>query len=154
LAVELGIGKQVIFLGNISGVATLLQTLDIFVLNSHYEGMSNTLLEAMASGLAVIATSVGSNPELVTDGDSGILIPTDDETALMSALERLVADEVLRKRIGMSARQRIARHFSVDEMVNKYSDVYCRVCDNSSRNRQSSLNPSNQLDPSIANCTD
>ncbi len=105
-------------------VACLMQSLDIFVLPSLAEGISNTLLEAMACGLPVIATAVGGNPELVEDGKTGTLIPAGNSNALANTLEMYVRDKSLRKSQGHAARKRAEEHFSITAMVASYMDVY------------------------------
>ena len=96
----------------------------MFVLSSHSEGMSNTILEAMASGLPVIATAVGSNPELVADGETGFLVPADDPETLSLRLTRLSEDLPLRREMGIRGRSRIERDFSIARMVEDYSNLY------------------------------
>jgi len=96
---------------------------DIFVLPSLNEGISNTILEAMASGLPVIATGVGGNTEIVS-GDVGCLIPKSDSEALAAALKRYVLDAELRARQGAAARRRAAVDFGIDGMVRSYMAVY------------------------------
>ena len=92
LAADLGLAGRVHFLGQRRDIPDLLAALDIFVLPSHSEGVSLALLEAMAAGLPVIATAVGGLPEVVTDGENGLLIPPKDPEALAAALARLLAD--------------------------------------------------------------
>jgi sugar transferase (PEP-CTERM/EpsH1 system associated) len=127
LSAEQGIRERVIFLGTVSAVDKLLNALDMFVLNSHREGMSNTLLEAMATGLPVVATRTGSNPELIEDGISGSIIPVNDDVALFNALESMASDSRLRSRFGEAARLRVVRKFSVDQMVAEYTNFYLRM---------------------------
>jgi sugar transferase (PEP-CTERM/EpsH1 system associated) len=105
-------------------VAELLRALDVFVLPSLNEGISNTILEAMASGLPVVATAVGGNPELVVDGATGFLVPPSDSAALASALEKYVEDPSLAAAHGRAARQRVLESFSLGVMVGKYMEVY------------------------------
>ncbi len=88
----------------------------IFVLNSEYEGLSHTLVEALAVGTPVIATRVGGNPEVVRDGVDGILLPVGDESALEQAIATLLSDESLRARFGASGAMR-AKDFSIDKTV-------------------------------------
>lgn len=109
-------------------VARLYQCLDVFVLPSLREGISNTLLEAMATGLPVIATSVGGNVELVEHDRTGQLIGVSDSGALASAMDRYASDEGLRMRHGKSSRQRVVDHFSIDSMVAAYLRMYDRQC--------------------------
>lgn len=101
--------------------------LDVFVLPSHIEGISNTILEAMASGLPVLATAVGGNPELVTEGETGSLVPDDDVEAMAERLVGYCNDVVSRQHHGQHARARVVRQFSMDSMVNNYMAVYDAV---------------------------
>lgn len=87
-----------------------------FVLNSRYEGLSHTLLEAMSVGTPVIATRVGGNPEVVDDGVNGLLIEGNNEKGLEEALARLLSDATLRKKLGEAAREK-AKEFSIDKTV-------------------------------------
>ncbi|OGG80373.1 hypothetical protein A3A39_04275 [Candidatus Kaiserbacteria bacterium RIFCSPLOWO2_01_FULL_54_13] len=88
----------------------------VFVLNSRYEGLSHTLIEAMSTGAAVIATRAGGNPEVVRDGVNGILIDVGDKAALEKALEMVLSDVSLRQRLGEAAKKR-AMDFSIDKTV-------------------------------------
>lgn len=106
----------------------LLRGLDVFVLPSLGEGISNTILEAMASGLPVVATSVGGNAELVSEGETGWIVPRDDPTALAAALRRYVDAPALRKRHGIAARAMAESRFSIGRMVQDYMELYDDVC--------------------------
>jgi sugar transferase (PEP-CTERM/EpsH1 system associated) len=108
----------------------LYRGLDIFVLPSLGEGISNTLLEAMASGLPVVATHVGGNPELVDDEKSGILIPSASPDHLTSALKRYVKEPGLRNRHGEYGRHKAQSMFSIANMVQQYTKVYDSVLQN------------------------
>lgn len=105
-------------------VAQLLRALDVFVLPSLAEGISNTILEAMASGLPVVATRVGGNAELVKEGETGMLAPPGEPAALAEVLRQYVDDADLRRRHGGAARARTERKFSLDAMVHRYMAVY------------------------------
>jgi sugar transferase (PEP-CTERM/EpsH1 system associated) len=132
-ASEAGVRDRVHFLGDISRVDRFLNAIDVFVLNSHSEGMSNTLLEAMSSGLPVVATCVGSNPQLIDSERVGMLIPADDDCDLASAVERLHGDSALRNALGTNARWRIETHFSIDRMVRDYEELYLRKAEETQR---------------------
>lgn len=110
--------------GDRSDVATLLPQVDIFALPSQAEGISNTLLEAMACGCAPVATAVGGNPELVDDGVNGLLVPAADPGALARALARLVDDAPLRERLAAASLQRARGEFSLGGMVSAYGALY------------------------------
>ncbi len=124
LAAELGLAGRVHFLGQRDDIPDLLAALDIFVLPSHSEGVSLALLEAMAAGLPVIATRVGGLPEVVTDGDNGLLIPAKDPEALSQALERLLADPALAKKLGENARRDVENNYSLDRLGREINEIY------------------------------
>jgi sugar transferase (PEP-CTERM/EpsH1 system associated) len=113
--------------GSRNDTAEFLRALDIFVLPSLAEGISNTILEAMASGLPVVATDVGGNAELVRTGVTGALVPRADPEALAAALYRYVADPELRRAHGMAGRERAVSEFSLENMVANYAKVYREV---------------------------
>jgi sugar transferase (PEP-CTERM/EpsH1 system associated) len=107
-------------------IPEVLRGLDVFVLPSLAEGISNTLLEAMASGLPVIATNVGGNAELVEDDVTGTLVPPGDVDALARALLRY-ADPALARGTGKAGRVRVEQRFSLDAMITNYADLYERM---------------------------
>lgn len=107
-----------------SDIAEILRSLDIFVLPSKAEGISNTILEAMASGLPVIATRVGGNPELVVDGETGCLVGKENVAEMAEAMLRLTGDDEKRRQFSIAANRRIQREFSIDGMVDRYQRVY------------------------------
>ena len=119
--------KNIILLGDRSDVSAILQAFDVFVLASQNEGISNTILEAMATGLPVIATNVGGNPELVEDGVTGTLVPPNDPPALSLALLRYSADPNVCKLQGAQGHRRVLDSFSMQGMVDGYEAVYRRV---------------------------
>jgi glycosyltransferase involved in cell wall biosynthesis len=101
--------------------------LDVFVLPSLAEGISNTLLEAMSCSRAVVASAVGGSVELVDDGVNGTLIPPGDPGALDRALLRYFMDPALAKQHGLAARAAVEARFSLDRMVADYAGVYERM---------------------------
>jgi colanic acid/amylovoran biosynthesis glycosyltransferase len=113
---RLEVSGRVVFRGLLRHEAVLRQyeAADIFVLSSLWEGCPNVVLEAMAHGLPVVATAVGGIPELVTDGDSGLLVPPGDPDALAAALARLLRDRTLRLAMGEAARRSSSRFRAVD----------------------------------------
>jgi sugar transferase (PEP-CTERM/EpsH1 system associated) len=115
---------RVVFPGTVDCVADLLNAMDIFVLPALMEGMSNTLLEALAVGLPVVATRVGGNPEVVADGVCGYLFPPGDVPELVSQLRTLLRDPQRRADFGRAARERALRHFSLEGMLRRYHDLY------------------------------
>jgi sugar transferase (PEP-CTERM/EpsH1 system associated) len=110
--------------GTRNDVAQLLRGFDAFALPSLAEGISNTILEAMASGLPVVATNVGGNSELVLDGETGLLVPRSDPEALAHALRRYIGDPELAARHGRAGRERVEREFSLEAMMRRYLAVY------------------------------
>lgn len=112
------------FTGDSSQVAEQMRGLDVFVLPSLAEGISNTILEAMASSLPVIATAVGGNVELVADGQSGCLVASGDVAAMSAAIELYVDDAALRSRHGAYGRQLVESHFSLPRMLARYDQIY------------------------------
>jgi sugar transferase (PEP-CTERM/EpsH1 system associated) len=110
--------------GERSDVADILRGLDIFVLPSQAEGISNTILEAMATGLPVIATAVGGNPELVVDGATGRLVPKEDPEALAMALAGYLDRPDTVPAHGAAGLARIKASFSLDGMASRYMAVY------------------------------
>jgi glycosyltransferase involved in cell wall biosynthesis len=105
-------------------VPALLARASLFVLPSRSEGISLTLLEAMASGLPVVTTHVGGNPEVVKDGVTGLLVPPDDPAALARALLDITSDSARGRRFGRAGRERVAAHFDVRHMVRHYESLY------------------------------
>lgn len=123
-AESLGISAEVTFTGARTDTPELLRGFDVFVLPSVNEGISNTILEAMATGLPVVASRVGGNPELVEDGLCGRLYDPAAPTALQQALLPYLTDPALRERHGRAARQRVVQNFSLDAMVSRYLPMY------------------------------
>jgi glycosyltransferase involved in cell wall biosynthesis len=124
LAASLGLAGQVHFLGSRQDVPDLLHAMDIFVLPSYSEGLSLALLEAMAAGLPVIATAVGGNPEVVTDGATGLLIPPRDAEALAGALKRLMDNPTWAKDLGNSARRHVETDYSLERLGRDINEIY------------------------------
>jgi glycosyltransferase involved in cell wall biosynthesis len=116
--------SQVRFLGQVRDVAGLLARSSLFVLPSLSEGISLTLLEAMARGLPVVATRAGGNSEVVADGSTGLLVPARDATALSAAMLRLHRDEQMARAMGQAGRRRAAECFDVRRMVAAYESLY------------------------------
>jgi sugar transferase (PEP-CTERM/EpsH1 system associated) len=112
------------FLGEIHDIPEFLNALDVYVLPSIYEGISNSLLEAMATGLPVIASAVGGNTEVIVDGDSGLLFPAGDTAALASRLTAVFERPEFRARLGQRGLARVKENFSLNSMVQKYEDLY------------------------------
>lgn len=120
----LGLNGGVRFLGAIPQAARLLPHFDVFVLSSVWEGMSNGLLEAMAAGRPVVATRVGGNPEVIVDGETGLLVPPKNPQALAEAVLRLLRDRELARRLGEAARRRVESEFTLEQMVQRLEALY------------------------------
>lgn len=110
--------------GERADVPDVMRGLDCFVLPSLAEGISNTILEAMATGLPVLATRVGANAELVDDGLTGRLVPAGDVQALATQLRQLAAQPAATAALGRAGRQRVQQRFSLGAMVSAYEAVY------------------------------
>jgi sugar transferase (PEP-CTERM/EpsH1 system associated) len=115
---------RVTFLGACENIPEVLNALDVFVLPSISEGMSNTLLEAMASGLPVVATRVGGSPELVEEGRSGWLFTPANVAELAGRLEQLERPDNLRRQMGEASRRRAVAEFSLERMIADYRNLY------------------------------
>jgi glycosyltransferase involved in cell wall biosynthesis len=124
LSSELGLGERVVFFGEQKNVGAYLSALDIAVLPSETEGCSNSILEAMALGKPVVATEAGGNRELISDGETGLLVPLGDADALAHSVMKLLSNRSAAQEMGQKARQAVASRFSVENMVNQYQSLY------------------------------
>jgi sugar transferase (PEP-CTERM/EpsH1 system associated) len=124
LAEDLGIADAVRFAGVRHDVPRVLRICDVYVNSSRFEGMSNTILEAMAAGKPVVATDVGGNPELVQEGVTGYLVPAGEEAPMAARLGALLRDSSLRDRMGAAGRGRIEAEHSMSGMVRAYTELY------------------------------
>jgi glycosyltransferase involved in cell wall biosynthesis len=119
-----GLRHQAWLPGDRTDVPDFLRGLDCFVLPSLAEGVSNTILEAMASEIPIVATRVGGNPELVDDGVTGRLVPPSDAEAMAAAILGYFDDPTIGRRHGRAARQAAMQRFSLDRMVRDYLSLY------------------------------
>jgi glycosyltransferase involved in cell wall biosynthesis len=110
--------------GSCDDIPDQLRNMDVFVLGSLREGISNTILEAMASGLPVIASDTGGNPELIEAGANGELVPPGDRRALAQAIRDYLQDPERRARHGLGSRDRVMSFFSIERMVDNYRALY------------------------------
>jgi len=124
---ELGIEGRVRFLGYVRDMPLAYRGLDIVVSSSRLEGLPMVVLEAMASGLPVIASSVGDVPKLIDDGRTGLLIPPENAEMLARAILRLIDDPQMRRQLGDSALRFVTERFSNDRMSKEYLRFYERV---------------------------
>jgi glycosyltransferase involved in cell wall biosynthesis len=123
-AADLNLQQHVHFLGEVRDIPGLLARARAFVLPSRAEGISLTLLEAMASGLPVIATRVGGNPEVVADNETGLLIQADNPPALAEAILTMHGADGRRRLMGTAGRRRAVEYFDVRRMVSNYEQLY------------------------------
>lgn len=130
-AIQLGLGKSVFFTGVRLDVAEILSEVAVSVLPSLSEGLSNTLLESMAAGIPMVATTVGGNPEVVQDGVTGFLVPPRQPEALANAICRLLQSREMAVAFGQAGRRRVAEHFSVEKIVAETEQLYLRLLDKS-----------------------
>jgi glycosyltransferase involved in cell wall biosynthesis len=100
---------------------------DLFVLPSLSEGISITLLEAMAAGLPAVATDVGGNREVIRDGETGLLVPVEDAAALASAMLSVLTDPVQARRMGAAGRERVDADFNINRTVAAYEQAYIEL---------------------------
>ncbi|MDQ7857872.1 MAG: glycosyltransferase [Armatimonadota bacterium] len=128
-----GLAGRVVLTGVRDDVPAVLRRADVFVLASRWEGLPLAIIEAMMSGLPIVATTVGGVPEVVVEGETGLLVSPQDPEALARALERLLGDGALRHRMGAAGRQRALREFAADRMLRQTAMLYARVLDASRR---------------------
>ena len=113
--------------GDRKDIPDLLRLMDIFVLPSLGEGISNTILEAMATRLPIVATDVGGNPELIEHDANGLLVPVGDDAALAKAINRLLTDPDLREQVAAEGYRRVQRRFNWSNTVDHYLSTYDKL---------------------------
>jgi len=121
---EYNVENSITFLGYQNDIPTIMNLFDVFVSSSLSEGMSNVIMEAMASRLAVVATNVGGTPELIKHRQTGLLFKPDYEMELISFLEEVVMDSDLRGQLGQNAFEKIGSHYSLEVTAKKYLELY------------------------------
>jgi glycosyltransferase involved in cell wall biosynthesis len=130
LARELGVADRTRFLGDVADVPALLARADVFALTSFNEGSPLAILEAMAAGLPIVASRVGGTPEIVVDGETGLLVPPHDPASTANAIRRLVDDADLRERLGrrgqLVARDRFTAERMIDDVIGVYEELLAR----------------------------
>lgn len=119
-----GVGNLACLPGRSDDIPNVMRALDALVQPSLSEGISNTILEAMATSLPIIATAVGGNPELIDDGVHGLLVPSGDADSMVRAMARCIDDPVYAMGLGAAARRRVESQFSLDAMAAQYGDIY------------------------------
>jgi L-malate glycosyltransferase len=123
---ELGLGNRVRFLGDCRDVPSVLASLDLTVLPSASESLSNAIIESMAAGVPVVATDVGGNSELLSE-DRGIIVPPGSENDLATAIARLLQDDTMRMQMGNNCRRFAKDNFTLEKMGHHYSKLYSRL---------------------------
>ncbi len=149
LAYRLGVAEHILWLGERSDAIAICSAADIGVLSSHQEGFSNSVLEGMAAGIAMVVTDVGGNSEAVVDGVSGLVVPARDPSALGQALLRLATDEGARQRMAQSGQQRVVENFSLTACVNQYAGLYKVLLSQPDCDVQRALNAAQKPDAAV-----
>ena len=126
-AKELDVEDIIFFLGFRKDIPKILSSLDLFVLSSHLEGMGSSILDAMASRLPVVATKVGGIPEVVIHGETGLLVPPRNPSALARAILMLYSNKTLASRLGQKGYELVHRKFSAEAMADKVVRLYEKV---------------------------
>jgi len=124
MVVSRGLREHVLLAGPRTDASAIVAASDLIVLPSHEEGFPNSILEGMAAGKAVVATTVGGIPEAVADGETGILVPPRDPAALAKALLSLLADPDRARRMGTAGRGRVTAMFTIDRMISSVERAY------------------------------
>ena len=132
---EYGINERIRFLGWLSSeqIKEQYAAANLFLFPSRHEGMPNAVLEAMASGLPVVATKIAGNEELVVDGETGKLVPAEDVDALRESLRPLLVEAQMREQMGRAARQRVKSSFSWAHVAQRYENILQRSVGNLKR---------------------
>jgi glycosyltransferase involved in cell wall biosynthesis len=131
-ASKVGVIDRVRFVGKVESPAEYLRAADAFVLPSVAEGMSNSLLEAMASGLPCLASAIGGNTDLLGPGEAGILLPADQSSAWSSGLIQVLTNQEFARKLGQTARRRIEADFSIEAIVDRYQELYRKLMEGAS----------------------
>jgi len=121
---SLGLEERICLHGAVLDVEPLYPAFDIVVQGSLREGLPNVLLEAGAAGRPIVATAAGGTPEIVIDGQSGLLVPVNDRVALAAAIRRVATDPTLRDQLGAGAREHVSTAFGMDRFVAEFADLY------------------------------
>lgn len=121
---DAGIARQFRFLGHQHNIPEILSLMDVYLQPSRTEGFSNAVLEAMSTGLPVVATRVGGNPEIIDEGVNGFLVDSEDVAGMTTRLLALVKEPGVRTRMGNAGREKILEHFDISHMIKKYERYY------------------------------
>ncbi len=125
----LGIKNYVIFTGERNDIPELMQEMDIFVMTSIYEGIPNTIMEAMMAGLPVVSTDVGAISEIVDNGETGFVCPSHDINIFAKKVISLINDENESRRMGENGKKKILCEYGMEKMVKKIEDIYFSILD-------------------------
>src|SRR5262249_49503914 len=126
LATELGLRESCLFIGRCASVPDLLAASDICVLSSQAEGFSNSILEYMAAGRAVVATNVGGASEAIVEGETGHLVNAGDDSAMAERLVSLLRDPEKRRTMGLNGRRVVEQRFSCESRLKSTATLYER----------------------------
>jgi glycosyltransferase involved in cell wall biosynthesis len=124
---ELGLKDKVIFTGQRKDIIDILSILDVFVLPSITEGLPIALLEALASRLPVVATSVGAVPKVIIDRETGLLIEPGSPESIRSAISELLSDQEKARQVGNQAYRKVEKEFSAKSMADQYFNLYSEI---------------------------
>lgn len=124
---ELGLQEAIIFFPTVNATQVSLAAFDVFAMPSRQEGLGLSVMEAQACGCAVVASRVGGLVTLIKDGETGLLVDSEDPTQLAQALIRVLNDRALAKQLGLNAQQFIRQNYSAEQMVDKTVDLYSRL---------------------------
>jgi glycosyltransferase involved in cell wall biosynthesis len=127
LARHMACDHLVRFVGHRDDAARLIGLFNVFWLASDFEGMSNSMMEAMAAGVPVVASDIPPNRELLVDGQTGFLVKVGDSVGMAQFTDRILADPALAKRLGEAGRERMRTNFSVERMVSLHAELYRQV---------------------------
>ena len=115
------------FAGHRNDSAKLMRTFDVFWLASEFEGMSNSLMEAMAAGVPSVVSDIPPNRELVVDDETGYVVNLGDSAAYAQFADRILADTELKARLGNAARTRMSENFRIEQMVDRHADLFRKI---------------------------
>jgi glycosyltransferase involved in cell wall biosynthesis len=121
---ELNVEESIRFLGVRGDVPALLELFDMFVFSSHFEGLPGAVIEAMAAGVPIVATDIVGTNELLTDGETGLLVPPEDASAIEAAMTRALSDGSLAKGLGETAARKARDAYSIPRMIESFAAVY------------------------------
>jgi len=133
VAETLGIADHCVFIPATEQVAGWLRAIDLFVLPSRSEAFSNSLMEAMACGCCAVASDAGGNPELIHNGETGMLFPAGDAAALSAVLELLVGNDSLRRRLASAGMQWVRANFSIRTAAQRMGEIYAELIERRAR---------------------